>query len=80
MQLKKKKSTSPPLQNVKIFLFPEVLEVVAYYNKNFLVLNTMEDVPICEIKQNEGTGKFHATKESISSISQDISVKFRYKK
>lgn len=54
--------------------------MVAYDNRDFLILNSMENIPICEIKQNRGTGKFHATKKNSSSISQGISVKFGYKK
>lgn len=33
-----------------------------------------------EIDKNGDTGKFHSTKENISSISQGFSVKFGYKK
>lgn len=40
----------------------------------------MDNAPGCEINQNGGTGKFHPTKENLSSISQGISVKFGYKK
>lgn len=54
-----------------MFLFPEVLE---------MVLNTTDNAPACEINQKGGTGKFHDTKENISSIPQGILLRFGYKK